>query len=55
MDVDRAVERLQLLAFHQVHQLFPAQDAPGVLRQRDQEIELVAGQGRVMAIDLHGA
>ena len=44
VDVDRAVERFERLAPHQVHQPVTRQHPAGIARQREQQVELVRGQ-----------
>ena len=42
--IDRAVERLQAASASMIHQRFPAQDMPGMFRQRRQKIEFAGGE-----------
>src|SRR4029079_8535303 len=42
MHVDRAVERSELLAPDEIHQPLAVEDAPGILGESGEEIELVA-------------
>ena len=55
MDVDRAVEGLELLALQQVHQRIARQHAAGALGQRQQQGELVGGEWPLLAVDPHDA
>src|SRR4029077_9015984 len=53
--VDRAVEGLELLALHQVHQRLAREHAPGALGERDEEIELQRGDAALHAVEAHAA
>ena len=55
MDVDGAVEGFELLAFQHVHQRVARQYAAGTLGQRQQQRELVGGEGAFLAVEPHGA
>ena len=55
MDVDRAVEGFELLALQHVHQCVAREDAAGALGQRQQNRELVRGDGALLAVDPHDA
>src|SRR3954464_5694984 len=51
MDIDRAVVRLVRGAFHRIHQLVTRQDAPGPVRERSEQVELIGGDANGPAID----
>ena len=51
VDVDRAVERFEPLVLHHVHDGVARQHAPGVLREREQHGELIAGQFAGRAVE----
>ena len=55
VDVDAAVERLQRLPAHQLHQPLAREHAPGVLGQRPEQLELVAGERARLAAQLEAA
>src|SRR5262245_43965614 len=55
MDVDRAIEGLERLALDEIHQGIPRHHAAGVLGERDEEGELVAGERFVLAVDAYDA
>ena len=55
MHVDRAVEGFELLALDHVHQLLARQRASGILGERDQQVELIAGHRAVAPVDPDGA
>src|SRR5262249_38051294 len=51
VDVDRAVERVEVLALERVVELLARQHAPRRPRQRGQELELGVGEGRAPSLD----
>src|ERR671936_1023827 len=53
MHVDRAVEGLELLALHEVHQRLAREHAPGALGERHEEVELERGDAALDAVDAH--
>ena len=55
MHVDAAVERFQGHIAHPVHELLAAEHPAGALRQRAEQVELVAGQRPFLAVDQHKA
>src|SRR5207244_5599098 len=55
VDVDRSVKGLQGLALDEIHQGISRQDAASLLGQRDQQRELVPGEGAFCALEAHDA
>src|SRR5919204_2491975 len=53
--VDRAVEGLELLALHEVHQRLAREDASGALGERHEEIELERREAALRAVEPHAA
>ena len=53
--VDGAVEGLERLAAHELHQLLARQHAARLLGERHQQLELVAGERALVAVEPHVA
>src|SRR5438045_6392592 len=54
VDVDRAVERLELFALQEIHQRIARQHAAGALGERQQECELIGGERAFLAVEPDG-
>jgi hypothetical protein len=52
---DAAVERLQFVPAHVVHEGFAGHDAAGIDSQGTEQLELVTGQRPLLAVEAHYA
>ena len=53
MDVDRAIEGLELLALDEIHQPLAVEHAPGIVGEGGEQVELKARQRFLLAVDAH--